>query len=103
MTSTLPKAATGRIMKQGILTKLITTVLVTGLASTAFAIGKTYKPRNEKNEQTKFEVCRLMRVERDPEEGTKCIYQRQSRGQPAQISNDSPTAACQRSFKCKRE
>jgi hypothetical protein len=54
-------------MKQGILTPLITTVLLTGLASTAFAIGKTYKPRNEKNEQTKMEVCRLMKVERDPE------------------------------------
>ena len=103
MISTFQKTATGRKMKQGILTPLITSLLVTGLASTAFAIGKTYKPRNEKNEQTKMEVCRLMKVERDPEEGTKCIYQRQSRGQPAQISNDSPTAACQRTFMCKRE
>lgn len=103
MISTFQKTATVRKMKQGILTPLITSLLVTGLASTAFAIGKTYKPRNEKNEQTKMEVCRLMKVERDPEEGTKCIYQRQSRGQPAQISNDSPTAACQRTFKCKLE
>ena len=90
-------------MKRNISVPLIVSVLVTGLASTAFAIGKTYVPRNEGKEQPKMEICRLMKVERDPEEGTKCIYQRQSRGQPAQISNDSPTAACQKSFKCKRE
>ena len=90
-------------MKRALLIPVISTVLVAGLASTAFAIGKTYVPRNESKENPKMEICRLMKIERDPEEGTKCIYQRQSRGQPAQISNDSPTAACQRTFKCKLE
>ena len=90
-------------MMRAIFTSLIAMVIATGLVSSAFAIGKTYVPRNDDNEQTKMEICRLMKVERDPEEGTKCIYQRQSRGQPAQISNDSPTAYCQRTFMCKRE
>ncbi|MBT6123458.1 MAG: hypothetical protein HOH48_08840 [Candidatus Puniceispirillum sp.] len=90
-------------MKRAIFVPLMATFLVTGLASTAFAVGKTYVPKKESKELPKMEVCRLMKVERDPEEGTKCIYQRQSRGQPAQISNDSPNAACQKSFQCKRE
>lgn len=90
-------------MMRAIFTSLIAMVIATGLVSSAFAIGKTYVPRNDDKELTKMEICRLMKVERDPEEGTKCIYQRQSRGQPAQISNDSPTAACQRTFMCKRE
>lgn len=90
-------------MIRALYTSLIAMVLAASLASSAFAIGKTYVPRTEGKEQTKMEICRLMKVERDPEEGTKCIYQRQSRGQPAQISNDSPTAACQRTFMCKRE
>lgn len=90
-------------MPQAIITTLIATILVAGLASPALAIGKTYVPRDDSKEMPKMEICRLMKVERDPEEGTKCIYQRQSRGQPAQISNDSPTAACQKTFQCKRE
>ena len=90
-------------MTRAIITRLIATMLLAGLASPAFAIGKTYVPRDDSKEVPKMEICRLMKVERDPEQGTKCIYQRQSRGQPAQISNDSPTAACQRSFQCQRE
>ena len=103
MILTMPKVPKSRKMKRSIFVPLIATALVTGLTSTAFAVGKTYVPRKESNELPKLEICRLMRVERDPEEGTKCIYQRQSRGTPAQISNDSPTAACQRTFKCKRD
>lgn len=101
--STTPTAPMSNAMMRAIFTSLIAMVIATGLVSSAFAIGKTYVPRNDDKEQTKMEICRLMKVERDPEEGTKCIYQRQSRGQPAQISNDSPTAACQRTFMCKRE
>ncbi|WP_438996666.1 hypothetical protein [Candidatus Puniceispirillum sp.] len=90
-------------MTRAIITHLIATMLVAGIVSPAFSIGKTYVPRDDSKEVPKMEICRLMTVERDPEEGTKCIYQRQSRGQPVQISNDSPTAPCQRSFQCKRE
>ena len=101
--SKTPTAQMSNAMMRAIFMCLIAIVIATGLVSSAFAIGKTYVPRNDDNEQTKMEICRLMKVERDSEEGTKCIYQRQSRGQPAQISNDSPTAACQKTFMCKRE
>jgi hypothetical protein len=42
-------------------------------------------------------------VERSEEEGTRCIYKRQSRGNDVVISNESPKVDCQAQFQCKRE
>lgn len=73
------------------------------LPSLGLAEGRTYVPRKSGEPPMLFELCRLKGVERSAEEGTRCIYKRQSRGNDVVISNDSPNVACQPEFQCKRE
>jgi len=84
---------------------LLAGLLLTGLLAPALALaeGRTYKPRNAGDSQPKYELCRLKGVERSEEEGTRCIYKRQSRGNDVVISNESPKVDCQAQFQCKRE
>ena len=66
------------------------------------AEGRTYQPRKAGDAKPKDELCRLKAVERSDEEGTRCIYKRQSRGNDVVISNESPKVSCQAQFQCKR-
>ena len=85
--------------------KLLAGLLVAGMLAPALAPaeGRTYKPRNSGDPQPKYELCRLKAVERSDEEGTRCIYKRQSRGNDVVISNESSKVDCQAQFQCKRE
>lgn len=84
---------------------LLAGLLIAGLLAPALALaeGRTYKPRKAGDAQPKYELCRLKKVERSQEEGTRCIYKRQSRGNDVVISNESPNVDCQAQFQCKRE
>ncbi len=72
----------------------------------SFSSGKIYgKSKTAHKEYTKYELCRLKKVEvniKDGEkDGFKCIFKRQLKGKDVTVFQ--PTAQCMSSFKCKRE
>ena len=76
------------------------------LSLNAFSSGKIYgKSKTLSKEYTKYELCRLKKVEVNikdgKKDGFKCIFKRQLRGKDVTVFQ--PTAQCQNSFKCKRE
>ena len=70
-------------------------------ASPALAAGRTYKPQNE-DTRIKRELCRLRRREY-VDDGTNCIYARQSGGKDAVIRVDGSKVRCQAEYQCKRD
>ena len=70
------------------------------------AAGKIYgKSKTVDKEYTKYELCRLKKVEVNMKDGKKdgfkCIFKRQLKGKDVTVFQ--PTAQCMTSFKCKRE
>ena len=81
-------------------------LLITLTPFSAFSSGKIYgKSKTAHKEYTKYELCRLKKVEvniKDGEQdGFKCIFKRQLKGKDVTVFQ--PTAQCMTSFKCKRE
>lgn len=70
-------------------------------ASPALSAGRTYKPQNE-DTRIKRELCRLRRREY-VDDGTNCIYARQSGGKDAVIRVDGSKVRCQAEYQCKRD
>ena len=76
------------------------------ISFSAISSGKIYgKSKSAHKEYTKYELCRLKKVEvniKDGEQdGFKCIFKRQLKGKDVTVFQ--PTAQCMSSFKCKRE
>ena len=77
-------------------------VAVTFTPHTAAAAARTYQSKgSQENDRNLYETCRLKKVERT-EESVMCIYRRQSGDKDEALSNEDPSAACQRQFQCKR-
>ena len=86
--------------------KIICFFLLILFPFTASSSGKIYgKSKTAHKEYTKYELCRLKKVEvniKDGEkDGFKCIFKRQLKGKDVTVFQ--PTAQCMTSFKCKRE
>ena len=68
----------------------------------AEAAARTYQSKgSQENDRNLYETCRLKKVERT-EEAVICIYRRQSGDKDEVLSNEDPSAPCQRQFQCKR-
>ena len=88
------------------LQKFISFIVLTIYPFSSFSSGKIYgKSKTAHKEYTKYELCRLKKVEvniKDGEkDGFKCIFKRQLKGKDVTVFQ--PTAQCMTSFKCKRE
>jgi len=86
--------------------KIIVIILFSLKPFSGLAAGKIYgKSKTVDKEYTKYELCRLKKVEvnmKDGEkDGFKCIFKRQLKGKDVTVFQ--PTAQCMSSFKCKRE
>lgn len=82
---------------------LLMAVIVAGImpSADAFAAAKTYQSKgSQENPRHVREKCRLKAVE-VVDGVTMCVYRSQT-GRRVTLTNDDPSAGCQKQFQCKR-
>ena len=86
----------------GLIAVVMVSAALTLTPHAAEAAARTYQSKgSQQNNRNLYETCRLKKVERT-EEAVMCIYRRQSGDKDEVLSNEDPSAPCQRQFQCKR-
>ena len=86
----------------GLIAVVMVSAALTLTPHAAEAAARTYQSKgSQENDRNLYETCRLKKVERT-EEAVMCIYRRQSGDKDEVLSNEDPSAPCQRQFQCKR-
>ena len=66
----------------------------------AGAEGRTYVSKKEREQEVKYQICRLSKTERTAT-STSCYYKAQKPEDSIVVSTESPKTVCQREFNCK--
>ena len=66
----------------------------------ASAEGRTYVSKKEREQEVKYQICRLSKTERTAT-STSCYYKAQKPEDSIVVSTESPKTVCQREFNCK--
>ena len=70
------------------------------LPMNASAEGRKYVSKKEREQEVKYQICRLSKTERTAT-STSCYYKAQKPEDSIVVSTESPKTVCQREFNCK--